>query len=77
MNPSIPSTSPNPLPSHAFISNTGEHGTPQAMADLLSAAFSSGVSIQDNPSTGGGFVPHEDRWYCIFRGRHVGPIQGW
>ena len=69
MNSSSSRIPPDPLPSHT--SNTGEHGTPQAMADLLSAAFASGVPnpIQDNDSTWGGFVPHDDRWYCTFRGR--------
>ncbi|KAF8704279.1 hypothetical protein AX14_014049 [Amanita brunnescens Koide BX004] len=70
VNPPIPS---GHLPSHAStsISNTGEHGAPQGMAELL---FASGGSMQDNAA---GYAPHADSWYCIFRGREVGPIQGW
>ncbi|KAM6501612.1 hypothetical protein JOM56_001589 [Amanita muscaria] len=80
--PSLAGTFMPPPPSQASNLSGGEVYESSLSTAALSAAFATGVSVQPNGPAGGStgryqFVPAELRWYCVFRGRQVGPIQGW
>ncbi|KAM6497558.1 hypothetical protein JOM56_008031 [Amanita muscaria] len=71
-------TPPVPPPSRASSEcSTGVVSAPSSSYSSISlSGVMQGVSLQDSRYYRRN-IPCSQRWYCVIRGRAVGPIQGW
>ena len=67
---SPPSQTPLAYSAGAMLFPSGSHA-----GASLSGAMQS-ISLQDNRRSRR-YVPCSERWYCVTRGRQVGPVKGW